>query len=268
MKAISRMMYYIKLLPYFVSRNVQSKMSYSVDFFLGIIANIMKQALGFIFVWVLFSNVPEVNGWNFNQMMFVYGMQAITLGLNEFMFAGTWKIAQYVQEGSLDRLLLRPVGTLFSVIAADVTFHGLGAAAFGLVICIISLVNLQMTLSVGMILFWILAIICGTLIYFSVNMWAGTLAFWIIDTGSPMMILQNVSEFSKYPVSIYGGGLQILLTFVLPFAFTSYYPTAFIFGMETGVMYWLGPVIAAALCLTIAVLFWRYGLTKYQSAGG
>ena len=53
----------------------------------------------------------------------------------------------YVQEGSLDRLLLRPVSTMFSVMAADVTLHGIGSAIFGLVICVVSLVNLQLELT-------------------------------------------------------------------------------------------------------------------------
>lgn len=174
---MKRIWFYIKLFPYFVSRNIQSKMSYSVDFFLGIVANILKQSLGFIFIWVVFERIPEVNGWTFEEMMFVYGMQAITLGLNEFLFAGTWSVSDYVKEGQLDRLMLRPVGTLFSVIATDVTFHGLGAAGFGLAICIISLTKLHIVLTVGKILFWIGAIACGMLIYFSINMWCATLAF-------------------------------------------------------------------------------------------
>lgn len=265
---VKRIWFYIKLFPYFVARNVQSKMSYSVDFFLGIIANILRQSLGFVFIWVVFRNIPEVNGWTFEGMMFVYGMQAITLGLNEFLFAGTWSVGRYVQMGELDRLLLRPVGTLFSIIATDVTFHGLGAAAFGVAICIISLVKLQIVLTFSVVLFWIMAILCGMLIYFSVNMWCATLAFWITDTGSPMMLAQNVSEFSKYPASIYGTGLQILITFLLPFAFTSYYPSVFVLGMDNSFVYWGGTLVATAVCLLITGLFWKYGLSKYQSAGG
>ena len=83
-----------------------------------------------------------------------------------------------------------------------------------------------------------------------------------------MMLLQNVSEFSKYPVSIYGQGLQFLLTFILPFAFTSCYPAAFIFGIDQNLWYCLGTFLAGVLCLLITGAFWRVGLSKYQSAGG
>jgi len=268
MKILKRILFYLRLFPYFVSRNIQSKMSYNIDFFLGIIANIMRQSLGFIFIWVLFRNVPEIHGWNLYQMMFVYGMQAITLGLDEFLFAGTWSVSSLIQEGDLDRLLLRPVGPMFSIIASDVTFHGLGASLFGLVICIISLVKLKITLTAGMILFWIAAIVCGTLIYFSVNMICATLSFWVIDSSSAMMLMQNVSEFTKYPTSIYRAGLQILLTFIIPYAFTSYYPVAFLLGVSHSAFCWIGTFVAAFLSVLAAVAFWHFGLSKYQSAGG
>lgn len=83
-----------------------------------------------------------------------------------------------------------------------------------------------------------------------------------------MMLAQNVSEFSKYPTAIYGEGIQLLLTFILPFAFTSFYPSVFVLGMDNSPVYWGGTLIATVVCLLITGLFWKYGLSKYQSAGG
>lgn len=267
-KGIKRLGFYLRLYPYFVSRSLQASMSYKGDFILGVIASIMMQVLGVIFVWTIFQGMPDINGWNFDQIIFVYGMAAISLGLNEFLFAGTWAVSRHVQEGSLDRLLLRPVNTLFSILSTDVKLHGLGSVFFGIAICIASLNNLHLTLSVGMILFWLVAMICGSLIYFTINMLMATLAFWVTDSQSAMMLLQNVSEFSKYPIAIYERWLQILLSFVIPFAFTSFYPATFLLEMSTQPIFWLGPIIATAAMLVITNLFWKYGLSKYQSAGG
>ena len=243
-------------------------MSYRLDFFLGLLANALRQSLGFVFIWAIFRGIPEINGWNFYQMMFVYGLQAICVGLYEFLFAGIWSVEKYIQDGELDRLLLRPVSTLFSVMAADVTFHGLGAALFGLAICIISLIQLKIIFSIWLVLYWMTTIITGTLIYFSLNMLAATLAFKMTKISSLLMIVNNISEFSKYPAAIYSNGLQILLSFVIPFAFTSYYPAAFILGKGSTLIFWAGPWIAAAICLFLTAIFWRIGLKGYQSAGG
>ena len=265
---MKRLFFYVKLFPYFVSKSVKSRMSYRLDFFLGLFANALRQSLGFVFIWAVFRGIPEINGWNFYQMMFVYGMQAICAGLYEFLFAGVWSVERYVQTGELDRLLLRPVSTLFSIMVDDVTFHGLGAALFGLAICIVSLIRLKVILSVWLILFWVMSIITGTLIYFCLNMFAAVLAFKITKVSSVLMIVTNFSEFSKYPAAIYSNGLQILLSFVLPFAFTSYYPAAFILGIGVNPVFWAGPFVAAAVCLGLTTLFWHWGLKGYQSAGG
>lgn len=265
---MKKLLFYIKLYPYFVSRSIQGRMAYKGDFILGLIASMLMQTLGFVFIWAVFREIPEINGWNFDQMMFVYGMSAICLGLNEFLFAGTWKVGGYVQEGELDRLLLRPVGTMFSVMAADVTLHGLGSAIFGVVICIVSICSLHLQLSMMVIVFWVIAIVCGTLVYFAINMLCATLAFWITDTGSAMMLLQNVADFSKYPTAIYQRFLQVVLTFVIPFAFTSYYPAVVVLGMSTQPIYWIGTILAALVLVGLCSAFWKYALKRYQSAGG
>ena len=105
--AVKRLWFYIKLYPYFVSRSVQSRMSYKSDFILGVTASALMQALGYVFIWAVFQGIPEMNGWSFYQMVFVYGMSAISLGLNEFLFAGSWQVGKYVRDGSLPYFCLR-----------------------------------------------------------------------------------------------------------------------------------------------------------------
>ena len=113
---------------------------------------------------------------------------------------------------------------MFSILAADVALHGIGSVLFGLAVCIVALCRLQLVLSLGKILFWIVAIACGSLIFFSLNMICATLSFWVTDVQSAMIMVQNMSEFTKYPIAIYGRKLQVFLTYVIPFAFSSYYP--------------------------------------------
>lgn len=265
---VKRFFYYLRLFPYFVSRSLQARMAYKVDFFLGVGASILMQLLGFVFIWTIFQNIPDINGWGFYQMAFVYGMAAIPLGLNEFLFAGTWAVPRYIGEGSLDRLLLRPLSTIFSIMAADVTLHGLGSVLFGLAVCIYSLVQLELVLSPLMVLFWICAILCGTLIQYALNMLMATLSFWVINSQSAMVLVQNISEFSKYPIAIYQKGLQLFLSFVVPYAFCSFYPSSFLLGVHTDLIYWAGPFLAAGVMLLISWAFWRFALSQYQSAGG
>ncbi len=45
-----------------------------------------------------------------------------------------------------------------------------------------------------------------------------------------MMIFYSFSEFAKYPITIYGKFIQAIITWLLPFAFTSFFPAAYLLG--------------------------------------
>lgn len=266
---MSRLSYYLRLFPYHVSMNIQAKMSYSFDFFLGMIANGLRQALGLIFIQVIFLRLPSIEGWSFSQVAFVYGMQAMCLGLNEFFFAGTWSIPKSIRDGEFDRILLRPVNTFYSIMTADVTFHGLGSFVFGLILCIYSLKALGIRLSFGLFIFWIVAVFCGTMIFFSINLVGATFSIWIIDSTSLMMAMQSLSELAKYPIVIYRAGVRFFISFVFPYAFVSYYPSIVLLGKNPNarILTSLSVFLISALCFVLSRAFWSYGLSKYQSAG-
>ncbi len=82
-----RLWFYLRLYPYCVVRSIQAKMSYKSDFILGVTASILMQSLGFVFVWAIFQGIPEMNGWNFYQMVFVYGMK--------WALQGKWRTESY-----------------------------------------------------------------------------------------------------------------------------------------------------------------------------
>jgi ABC-2 type transport system permease protein len=79
-------------------------------------------------------------------------------------------------------------------------------------------------------------------------------------------------DFTRYPISIYGRGVQVVLAFVLPFAFMNYFPAAyFLQKAETGLhlnpaVGLLTPAIGLAW-LGAAYAFWIFGLRHYQGTG-
>ena len=75
------------------------------------------------------------------------------------------------------------------------------------------------------------------------------------------------SDFAKYPVTIYNGVVRNIVTYIVPFAFTAYYPASYILrGNNPWFCFGVGTGIAAAL-LTLSVLLWNKGIGAYESAG-
>lgn len=61
--------------------------------------------------------------------------------------------------------------------------------------------------------------------------------------------------------------MQVLITWLLPFAFISFYPAALIFGRPEGQLIgWLTPLVAV-VCAGLALLTFQAGLRRYESTG-
>jgi len=78
-------------------------------------------------------------------------------------------------------------------------------------------------------------------------------------------------QFVEYPITIYSRWIQVLLSFVLPFAFLNFFPAAAVLGQEglspfPDLISWLSPLIGAGL-LALGIFLWNRSLSRYQSTG-
>ncbi|HEW92082.1 MAG TPA: ABC transporter permease, partial [Thermotogaceae bacterium] len=104
------------------------------------------------------------------------------------------------------------------------------------------------------------------IIYFSINLFMATLSFWLMDVVSSMVLVHHLSEFAKYPLIIYHKAVQITLTWIIPYAFTAFFPAAFLLKKGSLILSFLTPAVAILIFL-IAYSFWNFGLRRYQSSG-
>ncbi|MBN1992421.1 MAG: ABC-2 family transporter protein [Anaerolineae bacterium] len=262
------MIRYLKLYVRLWALSVQAQMEYKVDFILGNVTTILGQVVGLAFVWVIFQNIGDLNGWTLPQIMLIYGIAALPFGLVELFFNGPWRLNYLVRMGEFDRLLVRPGGPLFFLLSSEAALHGLGDFFTGLVIIAVAANNLHLSWTVANIGFLTLAVACGTLIYVSIYLGAATTAFWFIGASTSIMYLaHSLRNFSTYPLTIYARPIQILLTWIAPFAFTSFFPATFLLGVKTYYPFVLFIPVIAVVCFGLAYGSWRIGLNQYQSTG-
>jgi putative peptidoglycan lipid II flippase len=117
-----------------------------------------------------------------------------------------------------------------------------------------------------------LAIIGGALLELALDLMVATLALRVLNTESLFYVLDTFfSDFGNYPLKIFGGTVQFLLTFGLPLAFMAYFPSTVLLG-RTGELN-VPPALAyaaplAGVCwFALAVCIFRHELRNYQSAG-
>ncbi|MDO9629550.1 MAG: ABC-2 family transporter protein, partial [Acholeplasmataceae bacterium] len=92
-------------------------------------------------------------------------------------------------------------------------------------------------------------------------------SFWLKNSYPLMQITYNISDFTKYPILIYPKFIQLLMTFIIPFALISYYPALYILG-RTGYLNVMGYLLVVTGILVFAGLYvWKKGLKHYESTG-
>jgi ABC-2 type transport system permease protein len=96
---------------------------------------------------------------------------------------------------------------------------------------------------------------------------AESISFWTggQQTNLPYLAYQ-IGELGRYPVDIYPWPVRSLITWVVPFAFGTYYPAAAIFNKPGAQLAVLSPALAVTF-LIIALIVWRVGIRSYTGTG-
>ncbi|UZJ79966.1 ABC transporter permease [Fictibacillus sp. KU28468] len=259
---------YAKLYSLFFKQQLKVMMEYRADFLLGILSVMLQQFASIFFVKVVFDHIQQLNGWTFHEILFIYGIAATGRSIHHIFFDNLWTLGwQYIRPGKFDRLLIRPINPLFHFIADRVQQDGFGQLAIGVIVLGTAIPHLD--ISWGILDFLLLAvmIISSGFIFVAVNLFFATLSFWMVDSLPIVWAVFNLSEFARYPLTIYHKGIALLLTWIIPYGFTAYYPAAyFIEGKGYASFALWTPVVAIITCM-LAYLFWNRGLKAFTSTG-
>ncbi len=110
-------------------------------------------------------------------------------------------------------------------------------------------------------------ILSACFIYLAIFTILVSLTFWFNDRGSVVSVMLMLEGFSRYPVTIYNRAVRLILTLVIPYAFTAFFPSMYVLGKSKYVFYvWMTPVVAA-LFFILAIAVWRAGVNAYESTG-
>lgn len=254
---------YRVLIAQFFKVIMQSK----VDFLMGLLGFFLTQATGILFLYLIFQQIPSLNGWTLDQLIFIYGFAQIPRGIDHLLTDNIWLVAwRLVINGEFDRYMLRPMNVFFQVIAEKIQPDALGELLIGTILVILSVRKGVTDFTPLSILLFIISILAGALIYTSIKLFFAALAFWLKQSGPFLQIAYEMADFAKYPTEIYNKGIRFIITWVIPFAFVAYLPASYFLGK--------GDVLVIAAECVIALLFWciaygtfHHGLKGYESAG-
>ncbi len=247
---------------------IKMRLAYRMDFFVDTLAVSFSMVIQLAVLSTLFSKVKALDGWSFEQVLFIYAFSLVPLGMFNIVSVNLYRFSdQYIIQGKFDRVLLRPVDTLAQVIFESFNVSGLNEILLGIVVMAYAGMKLGLDFGVQEILTLAILAPSASLVYMGVFLAITSVSFWHEDRMGLAPPVYNIIRFSRYPITIYSLPVRIFLTFVLPFAWVAFYPaTWFIGSPEFSRWAFMTPVVGG-LVFGGAVLIWRRGVANYASTG-
>ena len=260
-------LYNIKLYLLMFKSSIKSMAEYRIDFIVGIISQIFYELIELIFVFIVFRNTNEINGWSFYEVILLCGLLNMSLAYVDLLFDEMYEVGpHYIKEGSFDLIMLRPIHPIISIMSKSQSVTAFGYMIIGLIMSIVSLIKLHIAIHISTILFILFITLIGGIIIGAIITAICVCSFWVVDSNEIAWSAFTMYKFSEYPLSVYNRFIKFILIFILPFAFVSYFPASYLLGREFGVISFIAPLIAILFWI-IAVELWNWGLKHYKSSG-
>lgn len=252
-----------------VGISFRSQMQHRASFFMLASTYFLSTFVDIIGIWVLFDRFKMVQGWTLEELAIIYGIMHMGFSIPEAFARGFDNFGQIVKNGDFDRILLRPIGTLFQMASREIQWIRMGRFLQGFAVLLWGCMELQFSLISWHAIVIVFAILGTAGLFYGLFIVQATLTFWTTET----LELMNITTFGgletgQYPISIYNPVLRGFFTFIIPLACVAYYPIATVLRHETIPM-WLGTMapFAGLFFLYLSCQLWKLGVRHYHSTG-
>lgn len=262
------MLRYMRLYWHFLLSQLKVMVEYRTDFLIGVASVFFIQFTSVFFIKVVFDHIQSLNGWGYYEVLFVFGVASTGRSIHHIFFDNLWVLgSQYIRSGNFDRLLIRPINPLFHLVADKVQQDGFGSLLIGILILVTAMPHLAIAWTTLHLLLLVVMILSSGAIFVAINLFFATFSFWMVDSLPLVWTMFNISDFARYPITIYNKWFRVVLTWIIPYGFTAFFPSAyFVEASGYQLTSLLTPLVAVVSCL-IAYAFWHRGLKSYTSTG-
>jgi ABC-2 type transport system permease protein len=247
----------------------KTRLVYKTDFLLNSLSQMLNLATSLAFLTLIFTQVNSINGWSFPEMLFLAGIGGVAMNLHHiFMLHITNLGEDYVVTGDLDRFKLRPLNVLFQVYASNVRDENVPKLITNLALIVYASGQMGLNLlQPEFLLYGVPVLLSSVFTFGSVYLGVSTLGFWMARSRPLTWIVFRLSDFRRYPFSIYSRPIRIVLITLVPLAFASFFPATFFLDKQGWETYQYLSLAAGPFFYGLAYMLWKHGLSKYTSTG-
>lgn len=261
----------MKYILHAMGLNLKSAAQYRASFLMQNIAQFVMVGGEFLAVAVLMTRFTSLGQWSADEIMFYWGAMQLTFALCECLGRGISTFAGYVGKGDFDTILLRPRPLLQQVIAHRLDPRRLGGMLVGGAALVVSCARLGIGWTAEKIGLTLMAALGGFFLILGLFLIEATVSFFSVRSIEMVNVLTyGGRQACQYPVDIYHRPLQVLFTWVAPFALSMHLPISHVLGKPLfpvpTILVWLAP-LAGPLFFLLMARVWYLGARHYRSTG-
>ena len=235
----------MKLYFKYFSIHLKSQMQYKATFFLNFFGRIVMSFATVASVLFMFTRFNQVDGFTVSQILLCTSVVSMAYSLAEVFARGFDIFPRLLGNGEFDRILVRPRGIIFQVLASHIEFLRLGIFIQAVAVLLYAIPNSGVIWTGDKIVTLLLMIFCGAAVFFGLYIIYTSFAFFTTEGLEFMNILTHGGrEFGRYPYVIYGDGILKFLTYIIPLALIQYYPLLYLLDRAQSKLYMFMPIIS------------------------
>jgi ABC-2 type transport system permease protein len=248
-------------------------MMYRLNFVMWRVRMVMQLLITYFLWWAIFGSKEEFFGYTQSMILTYVLLTAVVRPI--VLGTTTMGIGDLINQGNLSNFLVKPVPFFSYNWARDIADKALNFFfAIGELTILFFILRPPIFIQTDplSLMFSLVAIILGTMLYFYFSLLLGFLGFWTPDIWGPRFISFVVMEFfagSLFPLDILPQPYYVLSQ-ALPFSYFIYFPLKVYMGQLDMMHVWGGLAIAGAWVIGLwwlATLVWKKGLRAYTAEG-
>lgn len=257
---------YLRMIARFWKLCIARETHYRANFITIAFVGLMETVVTILPMVLVYSYADDVAGWGAGEALALVGLFRIAISLYALIVGeGIFKLSEDVQSGNLDLILVRPIHAQFYITFRHVSFGQIANVLVGIGVFGIGLSQASIRWTLEGVLQAAIVFGCG-LILLGVAISAGSyIAFRATTIEGLPMVLQDIAEMGRYPISFYPVAARVFLTGVMPVAFVTTFPIEALrgtFGWEMCAI----AIAFATVAFTGLRWWWNNSVRHYASA--
>lgn len=267
MSLVNEFRFYTRIYWLIVSQYIKARMQYRADFIISSFGMMAANLSSIGVFYVLFETINTLDGWNFHELLFIYGFYLLALSPAQIFFDHVWALRYHVIDGTFIKYYFRPLNMMFYYMSDRVDIKGFTQLIFGVGVMGYASHQLGLQWTLSRLLMLLVSLFSASLVTISILVIAACSAFWILFSYPVLALAFKTREFAQYPMTIFNGTFRFIFTYLIPIGFIAFYPTQLYLRPDESSLYVFISPLVGVISFTLAYKLWTVGVNRYTGTG-